>query len=71
LQWHVSPVNLQVNISNKQILSIALPITAAIIVPQMNFIINNIFLGGLGQKRWRWRASQVCIISFLRWWAMG
>src|ERR1700754_5304744 len=43
-------INLQVNISNKQILSIALPITAAIIVPQINFITNNVFLGGLGQR---------------------
>jgi MATE family multidrug resistance protein len=43
-------MNLQVNISNKQILGIALPITAAIIVPQINFITNNIFLGGLGQR---------------------
>jgi putative MATE family efflux protein len=43
-------LNLQVNITNKQILRIALPITAAIIVPQINFIINNIFLGGLGQR---------------------
>jgi MATE family multidrug resistance protein len=42
--------NLQVQISNKQVLKIALPITAAIIVPQINFITNNIFLGGLGQK---------------------
>jgi putative MATE family efflux protein len=43
-------MNLQVNISNRQILAIAMPITAAIIVPQINFITNNIFLGGLGQK---------------------
>lgn len=43
-------INLQVNISNKQILGIALPITAAIVVPQINFITNNIFLGGLGQR---------------------
>ncbi len=42
-------MNLRVDISNKQILGIALPITAAIIVPQINFITNNIFLGGLGQ----------------------
>ena len=45
-----SNINLQVSISNKQILSIALPITASIVVPQVNFITNNIFLGGLGQK---------------------
>lgn len=43
-------MKLQVDISNKQILHIALPITAAIIVPQINFITNNIFLGGLGQR---------------------
>ncbi len=43
-------INLKVNISNRQILGIALPITAAIIVPQINFITNNIFLGGLGQR---------------------
>jgi putative MATE family efflux protein len=43
-------MNLKVTISHKQILGIALPITAAIIVPQINFITNNIFLGGLGQR---------------------
>ncbi len=47
---HSQDLNLQVNISNKQVLSIALPITASIIVPQVNFIINNIFLGGLSQR---------------------
>ena len=38
-------ISLQVKISNKQILSIALPIAASILVPQLNFVINNIFLG--------------------------
>lgn len=37
--------NLQVKITNKQIWSISLPITASILVPQINFITNNIFLG--------------------------
>lgn len=45
-----SPLNLQVNTGNKAILKIALPISASIVVPQINFITNNIFLGGLGQK---------------------
>src|SRR4030095_667893 len=36
---------LQVEITNRQILKIALPISFAILVPQLNFIINNIFLG--------------------------
>lgn len=44
-------MNLKINTSNKQILRIALPIAASIIVPQLNFITNNIFLGGLGQKQ--------------------
>jgi len=42
--------DLRVNTSNKQILQIAMPIAAAIVVPQINFITNNIFLGRLGQR---------------------
>ncbi|MDB5232235.1 MAG: family efflux transporter [Chitinophagaceae bacterium] len=34
----------------RQILKIALPISASMLVPQINFITNNIFLGGLGQQ---------------------
>jgi multidrug resistance protein, MATE family len=37
--------NLKVEVTNKQILSIALPITIAIIIPQLNMLINSIFLG--------------------------
>lgn len=37
--------NLQLEVSNQQILKIALPIGFAILVPQLNFITNNIFLG--------------------------
>lgn len=42
--------DLQVKITNRQILSIALPISVAIFVPQINFITNNVFLGGLGEE---------------------
>src|SRR5580765_4092867 len=42
--------SLQVKITNRQILKIALPISAALIIPNINFITNNIFLGGLGEK---------------------
>ena len=42
--------NLQVEISNRQILKIALPISLAIFVPQLNFITNNIFLGHYSQE---------------------
>ena len=40
--------NLQVSVTNRQILQIALPISASLIIPNVNFITNNIFLGGLG-----------------------
>lgn len=40
----------QVQITNKQIIKICAPIAASIFVPQLNFIINNIFLGRLGTE---------------------
>jgi len=40
-----SYTGLQVEITNRQILKIALPISVAILIPQLNFITNNIFLG--------------------------
>jgi len=42
--------SLQVTISSKQILAISLPIALAILVPQINFVINNIFLGALSAQ---------------------
>ncbi len=42
--------NLKVSVSNRQILQIALPISVSLIIPNVNFITNNIFLGGLGIK---------------------
>jgi len=42
--------NLRVEISNRQILKIALPVSLAILVPQFNFITNNIFLGHYNQQ---------------------
>ena len=42
--------SLQVNVSSKQILAISLPIGLAILVPQINFIINSIFLGSLSSQ---------------------
>ena len=40
---------LQVQISDKQILKIALPIAMAMLVPQVNFVANTVFLSGLGE----------------------
>ena len=42
--------SLKVTISSKQILAISLPIALAIMVPQVNFVINNIFLGALSSE---------------------
>jgi putative MATE family efflux protein len=42
--------SLQVTVSSKQILAISLPIALAILVPQVNFVINNIFLGALSSQ---------------------
>jgi multidrug resistance protein, MATE family len=42
--------DLKIDVTNKQILSIALPITIAILIPQLNMLINSIFLGHVGGK---------------------
>ncbi len=42
-------MQLQVEISNKQILRIALPVALSILVPNINFVTNNIFLGHLNE----------------------
>lgn len=41
--------DLRVEISNRQILKIALPISLAILIPQINFVANGIFLSWLGE----------------------
>lgn len=43
-------MKLQVEISNKQILHIALPVALSILVPNINFVTNNIFLGHLSEQ---------------------
>jgi len=42
--------DLKVKVTNKQILSIALPITLAILIPQVNMLTNSIFLGNLSTE---------------------
>ena len=41
---------LQVDITYRQIMNIALPISFALLVPNLNFIINNVFLGHLSEE---------------------
>ncbi len=41
--------NLKVNVTNRQILSIALPITLSILIPQINMLTNSIFLGRVSE----------------------
>jgi putative MATE family efflux protein len=42
--------DLKVKVDNRQILSIALPITLAILIPQLNMLVNSIFIGHLSQE---------------------
>ncbi|MEP7255915.1 MAG: MATE family efflux transporter [Ferruginibacter sp.] len=42
--------DLKVKVTNKQILSIAFPITLAILIPQVNMLTNSIFLGNLSTE---------------------
>ncbi|MCX6314524.1 MAG: MATE family efflux transporter [Sphingobacteriales bacterium] len=42
--------DLRVQVNNRQILSIALPITLAILIPQINMLTNSIFLGNLSTE---------------------
>ena len=42
--------DLQLGISTKQIMKLTLPISFAILIPQVNFITNNIFLGHYSEK---------------------
>jgi multidrug resistance protein, MATE family len=42
-------MELRLQTSNRQILRLAMPIALAMLVPQINFITNNIFLSGLGE----------------------
>jgi putative MATE family efflux protein len=45
-----NPIQLQVGTTNKDILKMTLPIALSIMVPQLNFITNNIFLGHYSQQ---------------------
>jgi hypothetical protein len=44
-------INLRVEISNRQILNIALPIALAMLVPQINFVANTVFPEWPGAKQ--------------------
>ncbi|MCP9752051.1 MATE family efflux transporter [Ferruginibacter sp. HRS2-29] len=50
METAVSNNNLKVEVNNRQILSIALPITLAILIPQLNLLINSIFLGRVSEE---------------------
>ncbi|HUP11274.1 MAG TPA: hypothetical protein VM187_03665, partial [Niastella sp.] len=40
----------QVELSNRQIIKMATPISFAILIPQINFVTNNIFLGHFNKQ---------------------
>ncbi len=43
-------MKLQVEITNKEILRIALPVAVSILVPNINFVTNNVFLGHISEQ---------------------
>jgi MATE family multidrug resistance protein len=43
-------MELKLNVSYRQILLMAMPISVSMLVPQINFITNNVFLSGLGEQ---------------------
>lgn len=50
MEGNVQHNNLKLEINYRSILKIALPISLAMLVPQLNYVINNIFLGRLGDE---------------------
>ena len=50
MESNASTNDLKVSVNNRQILSIALPITFAILIPQLNLLINSMFLGRLSSE---------------------
>jgi multidrug resistance protein, MATE family len=50
MESSVAPLRLKVAVDYRQILSIFLPISASMLVPQLNFVTNNIFLGMLSEQ---------------------
>jgi multidrug resistance protein, MATE family len=50
LEPTINRSNLKLEITNRQILSISLPISLSLLVPFLNFTTNNFFLSGLGES---------------------
>ena len=44
-----TPSSLQIDVNNRSIFKMAIPISLAILIPQLNFVINNIYLGHFDQ----------------------
>ena len=63
--------SLKADTTVKGIILLTLPISLARLVPELNFLFNAIFWVTLEQRNWLMQLFQVCIISFLRQWAMA
>lgn len=63
--------DLQVEITNRQILKIALPISLAIFIPQLNFITNNIFLGHYSNDSYALAVAGITGVYYLIFAAIG
>ncbi len=62
--------DLQLNISYKQIFKIAIPISFAILIPQLNFIINTVFLSHMANNE-AWGIAGITGVFFLVFGSIG
>ncbi len=65
METTLQPNQYKVAVSNSAILKMALPISLAILVPQINFITNNIFLGHLDQSGMALSAAGITGVYYL------
>ncbi len=63
--------DLQIDISYRQIIRIALPISLAIFIPQLNFIINSIFLGHYDNDKYALAVAGITGVYYLIFAAIG
>lgn len=68
---NTAPTNLQLESSYGQILRMAFPISMAILVPQLNFVINNIFLGWYDSSGQALAAAGITGVYYLTFSAIG
>ena len=67
----VDPIDLRLNISYRQIMLLALPISLSIFIPQFNFFTNNFFLGNYDKSGELLAAGGITGVYYLIFAVMG